>query len=215
MGGAGERVDRAARDIYEEWSACHHFSLYEDVPEVLRELQARGLTIGLISNTQRCLASFQSHFALDGVFAVRVSSAAHGYMKPHPSIFQTALEQAGSRRRIDDGRRQPRARILGARRLGMRAVLVSTRRHLAGVSRRCAGDLDADACWRGVTRDVVRVNPLQPELQRSTRGRLLAVRRLYPGRHEASEHALARRPPAAAQDADGCGRPSALRPRCS
>ena len=91
----GEHVERAARDIYDEWSACHHFSLYEDVPEVLRQLRARGLTIGLISNTQRCLASFQSHFALDGMFAVRVSSAAHGYMKPHPSIFQTALEQAG------------------------------------------------------------------------------------------------------------------------
>ncbi len=126
MGGTGEHVDRAARDIYDEWAACHHFSLYEDVPEVLRQLRARGLTIGLISNTQRCLASFQSHFALDGMFAVRVSSAAHGYMKPHPRIFQTALEQAGvaaeESMMVGDSLMHD---ILGARRLGMRAVLLS------------------------------------------------------------------------------------------
>ena len=41
-GRRGRAVDRAARDIYDEWSACHHFSLYEDVPEVLRQLRARG-----------------------------------------------------------------------------------------------------------------------------------------------------------------------------
>ena len=126
MGGAGERVEDAARDIYDEWSACHHFSLYEDVPDVLRELRTRGLTIGLISNTQRCLTSFQSHFALDGLFAVSVSSAAHGYMKPHPSIFQAALAQAGASVEesvmVGDSLKHD---IAGARALGMRAVLVS------------------------------------------------------------------------------------------
>ena len=54
MGGTGDGVILAARDIYDEWSACHHFTLYDDVPEVMRELRDRGLTIGLISNTQRC-----------------------------------------------------------------------------------------------------------------------------------------------------------------
>jgi HAD superfamily hydrolase (TIGR01662 family) len=126
MGGSGDRVAAAARDIYDEWSACHHFSLYDDVPDVLRDLRARGITIGLISNTQRCLASFQSHFALDGLFAVTVSSAAHGYMKPHPSIFQAALQQAGASAgesvMVGDSLDHD---IAGARRLGMRAVLVS------------------------------------------------------------------------------------------
>ncbi|MGH9374265.1 MAG: HAD family hydrolase [Vicinamibacterales bacterium] len=126
MGGSGDRVDRAARDIYDEWSACHHFTLYEDVPDVVRELHARGLTIGLISNTQRCLASFQAHFALDGLFAVAVSSAAHGYMKPHPSIFQSALEQA--RASVEESVMVGDSLdhdIAGALRLGMRAVLVA------------------------------------------------------------------------------------------
>jgi putative hydrolase of the HAD superfamily len=126
MGGSGPAVDRASRDIYDEWSACHHFSLYDDVVDVVRELHGRGLTIGLISNTQRCLASFQSHFALDGLFAVTVSSASHGFMKPHPSIFAAALEQANvsppEAVMVGDSLGHD---IAGARRLGMRAILVS------------------------------------------------------------------------------------------
>jgi len=126
MGGSGDGVDAASRDIYDEWSACHHFTLYDDVPQVMRELRDRGMTIGLISNTQRCLASFQSHFALDGMIEVAVSSAEHGYMKPHPSIFRAALTQAGvpaeESLMVGDSLMHD---VLGARRLGMRAVLLS------------------------------------------------------------------------------------------
>jgi putative hydrolase of the HAD superfamily len=126
MGGAGPDVDRAARDIYEEWAACHHFSLYEDVPEVLRHIHSRGLKIGLISNTQRCLASFQKHFELEGLFAVAISSSEHGYMKPHPSIFEAALQRVGAApaEAVMVGDSLPHD-IEGARRLGMRGVLVS------------------------------------------------------------------------------------------
>lgn len=126
MGGAGPQLDAAARDIYDEWAACQHFSLYDDVPEVLRTLHAAGLKIGLISNTQRCLASFQTHFALEGLFAVAISSSAHGFMKPHPSIFESALRQAGAaaREAVMVGDSLPHD-IEGARRLGMRGVLVS------------------------------------------------------------------------------------------
>ena len=126
MGGSGPNIDAAARDIYDEWSACHHFILYDDVTEVLQTLHASGIKIGLISNTQRCLASFQSHFALDGLFAVMVSSSEHGYMKPHPSIFEAALRQADVEREeavmVGDSLAHD---VEGARRFGMRAVLVS------------------------------------------------------------------------------------------
>jgi putative hydrolase of the HAD superfamily len=138
MGGSGAAVGRAAREIYDEWSACHHFQLYEDAADVVRELHGRGLIIGLISNTQRCLASFQSHFELDGLFTVAVSSAAHGYMKPHPSIFQAALSQAGVAASesvmVGDSLTHD---VAGARRLGMRAVLVSR----AGVPASCPEDV--------------------------------------------------------------------------
>jgi putative hydrolase of the HAD superfamily len=126
MGGAGPGVDRAAREIYDQWSACHHFEMYEDVPEVLRGLHQSGVKIGLISNTQRSLAAFETHFALEGLFAVTVSSFDHGYMKPHPSIFESALRQVSARPHeavmVGDSLAHD---IEGARRLGMRAVLVS------------------------------------------------------------------------------------------
>jgi HAD superfamily hydrolase (TIGR01662 family) len=128
MGGAGEGVTRAAREIYDEWSACHHFELYDDVPDVLRVLHGAGMTIGLISNTQRSLTDFQSHFALEGLISVTVSSFDHGYLKPHPSIFEEALRRAGAAPHeavmVGDS---PIHDIDGARRLGMRAILVSRR----------------------------------------------------------------------------------------
>jgi HAD superfamily hydrolase (TIGR01662 family) len=126
MGGSGPAVDLAAREIYSEWAACHHFFLYDDVVDVLRELHARGLKIGLISNSHRCLTSFQSHFALEGLFAAAVTSAEHGYMKPHPSIFETALRQAQAAPAesvmVGDSVAHD---VEGARRLGMRAVLLT------------------------------------------------------------------------------------------
>lgn len=140
MGGCGEAVERAARDIYDQWAACHHFHLYDDVAEVLRGLHAAGLQIGLISNTQRCLQSFQSHFALEGLFTVALSSADHGYMKPHRRIFEAALDQAGVQPgeavMVGDSLSHD---IVGARRLGMRAVLVAR----SGAPAGCPPDVPA------------------------------------------------------------------------
>jgi len=50
MGGRGPSVEVVAREIYDEWAACSHFTMYDDVPDVLRGLHASGLKIGLISN---------------------------------------------------------------------------------------------------------------------------------------------------------------------
>lgn len=126
MGGRGPGVDAAARDIYDQWATCRHFFLYDDVVDVLRTLHGLGVKIGLISNTQRCLMTFQRHFDLEGLFAVTVSSSDHGFMKPDPRIFEAALSDAGV---------EPHEAVMvgdsvahdieGARRLGMRAVLVS------------------------------------------------------------------------------------------
>jgi HAD superfamily hydrolase (TIGR01662 family) len=125
MGGSGEGVVRAATDLYDAWAACHHFTLYEEVPDVLRELRAGGYLIGLISNTQRSLTTFERHFALDGLFDVAISSSEHGYMKPHPSIFIEGLRRAGvtAAEAVMVGDSVPHD-ITGALRLGMRGVLV-------------------------------------------------------------------------------------------
>ena len=124
-GGTAEAVDACAREIYAEWAANHHFELYEDVPAVLQRLHGAGIRVGLISNSHRCLDSFQSHFELRDFIAASVSSADHGYMKPHPSIFRKVLEDLrvppADAVMVGDSVSQD---IEGALRAGMRAVLL-------------------------------------------------------------------------------------------
>jgi HAD superfamily hydrolase (TIGR01662 family) len=143
MGGNGPQLDACAREIYEEWAACRYFELYEDVPAALRALAGAGLRIGLISNTQRCLQSFQSHFELRGLIAATISSFEHGYMKPHPSIFSAALSRIGARPEeavmVGDSVRQD---IEGALAVGMRAIWLRR----GGVAPAC----DQELAGRGV-----------------------------------------------------------------
>jgi putative hydrolase of the HAD superfamily len=126
MGGEGPGLDACAREIYQEWAACQHFSLYEDVAPTLTVLAERGLRLGLISNTHRSLTSFQSHFELERLISAAISSSEHGYMKPHPSIFEAGLRlldvAAGEAMMVGDSLKQD---IEGARRVGMHAVLVN------------------------------------------------------------------------------------------
>ena len=125
MGGCGERIDACATEIYNEWAACQHFFLYDDVTPALHELAARGIKVGLISNSHRCLASFQQHFELHGLIAAALSSSEHGYLKPHPSIFESALKLLGVSAdesvMVGDSLQHD---IEGARRVGMRGILV-------------------------------------------------------------------------------------------
>ena len=125
MGGTGETLDACAQEIYSEWAACQHFFLYDDVAPALRALATRGLKIGLISNSHRCLASFERHFSLQGLIAAAISSSEHGYLKPHPSIFESALNLAGvsAHESVMVGDSYPHD-VEGARHVGMRGILV-------------------------------------------------------------------------------------------
>ena len=125
MGGSGAQLDPCATEIYTEWAVCQHFFLYDDVTPALRELAARGIKVGLISNSHRCLASFQQHFELHGLIAAALSSSEHGYLKPHPSIFESALKMLGvsAGESVMVGDSLPHD-IEGARRVGMRGILV-------------------------------------------------------------------------------------------
>ena len=126
MGGSGPGVYACSREIYREWAACQHFEMYDDVPQVLQQLARDGLRIGLISNTHRCLESFQSHFELQGLISATISSSDHGLMKPHPSIFSAALEllnvPAADAVMVGDSLKHD---VEGALRVGMQAVLLN------------------------------------------------------------------------------------------
>jgi putative hydrolase of the HAD superfamily len=125
MGGSGPAIDACAAEIYSEWAACRHFELYDDVLPVLRTLRDRGILLGLISNTHRSLESFQSHFELDALISAAVSSSEHGYNKPHPSIFRTALRllDVAPEEAVMVGDSYSHD-IEGARTIGMRGVLL-------------------------------------------------------------------------------------------
>jgi len=125
MGGRGSRLEECATRIYDEWAACQHFFLYEDVGPALRDLAGRGFKLGLISNSHRPLDRFLEHFDLGELIAGAVSSSDHGFMKPHPSIFVSALDLLGvtaaASVMVGDSYAHD---ILGAQRAGMRGVLV-------------------------------------------------------------------------------------------
>ncbi len=131
MGGraADDVLNACAREIYVEWAGCHHFHLYDDVADVMARLSAGGVKVGLISNSHRSLDDFQTHFNLGATVVAAVSSAEHGYMKPHPSIFRTALDRAGVAAEtsvmVGDSVAHD---VEGARSVGMRPVLL----HRAG-----------------------------------------------------------------------------------
>ena len=133
MGGRApdEVLNACAREIYVEWAGCHHFHLYDDVADVMEQLSSEGIKVGLISNSHRSLEEFQAHFNLGATIVAAVSSAEHGYLKPHPSIFRTALDRAGVRAEqsvmVGDSLAHD---VEGARGVGMRPVLL----HRAGGS---------------------------------------------------------------------------------
>ena len=138
MGGSGPSLDACATEIYDEWAAYQHFFLYDDVAPTLRAIAARGMKIGLISNSHRPLASFGQHFELEDLISAAISSSEHGYLKPHPSIFEAALQLAGVAAHesvmVGDSLTHD---IEGARSVGMRGVLV----HRSDESAHVAADI--------------------------------------------------------------------------
>ena len=125
LGGRGGGVIRAAERIYAEWATNHHFEIYDDVAPVLTTLAGRGYILGAISNSHRSLDAFKEHFKLDTLLGTAISSAEHGYMKPHHSIFEAALAHAS----VDAAEAvmvgdSLRADIEGARAVGMKGVLL-------------------------------------------------------------------------------------------
>jgi len=123
MGGEPGGCRACAVDMVREWERHDNFHLYEDAMPALDEMRRHGLRVGLISNGQRDLAEFAEHHGLD--VDVTVGSTAHGRIKPHPSIFESALTalEVGPDEAVmvgdsftDD--------VEGARALGIRAILV-------------------------------------------------------------------------------------------
>ena len=122
MGGRGDTY-ACASEMTHAWEHADHFELYDDVLPTLSALRARGLRLGLLSNTARDLDLFVAHHALE-VDAV-LTSRVHGKTKPHEAIFRRMLEllgvDAGDAAMVGDS---PEDDIDGALTVGMQALLI-------------------------------------------------------------------------------------------
>jgi putative hydrolase of the HAD superfamily len=123
MGGPEAIASECATEIEEGWAVSENFELFEDALPVLEELRVAEIRIGLVSNGIRDLTEFVVHHRLD-VDAI-VDSRSHGRVKPHPTIFEAALELLGSTAAeavmVGDSLEED---IQGAQALGMRAILI-------------------------------------------------------------------------------------------
>ena len=123
MGGPQAIASDCATEIERGWERSENFELYQDVLPVLHGLRAYSLKLGLVSNGIRDLSEFVAHHRLD--VAAIVDSRSHGWVKPHPTIFRTALDRLGvgaeEAAMVGDSLAED---VEGARALGLRAVLV-------------------------------------------------------------------------------------------
>jgi putative hydrolase of the HAD superfamily len=123
MGGDADAARDLAIEMTRAWERHENFDLYDDVLPVLERLRRRGLKLGLVSNGGREISDFVAHHRLEVDCAI--ASRAHGWIKPHESIFRAALELIGvppaDAAMVGDS---PEDDIEGAAALGMRAILI-------------------------------------------------------------------------------------------
>jgi HAD superfamily hydrolase (TIGR01662 family) len=88
-----------AEELWEEWNLGGLFlgrELFPDVPGTLAELARRGYRLGSITNRGYGGSKFWDEvreFKLDKAFEEIVLSCDVGFLKPHPRIYQYALEK--------------------------------------------------------------------------------------------------------------------------
>lgn len=87
-------VERIAADIY---AATKVFTMaaYPEVPEVLAEVRAAGVTVAVCSNWDWDLDQALAQAGLEDLVDVVVTSAQAGARKPHPRIYRHTLERCG------------------------------------------------------------------------------------------------------------------------
>jgi putative hydrolase of the HAD superfamily len=111
--------------LYQTFSQPANYGAYHDVHETFEELEARGIRMGLISNFETWLRDLLDDLGLSAFLEVVVISGQEDYEKPHPRIYELALERGS----VDPSRAlhvgdSPVSDYDGAREAGMRAVLL-------------------------------------------------------------------------------------------
>ncbi len=130
---AGVDFEAWFQALYRRFGEASAWSVYDDVVPVLRRLRERGLILGVVSNWDSRLQAISDGLGLTDLVDFLVISARAGVRKPDPGIFRQALEQAGvapdEALHVGD---VPEEDIDGARRAGIRGVLIERRARLPG-----------------------------------------------------------------------------------
>lgn len=137
--GIGPMPDAFFRRLAELFMVTSHWHVFPDVLPSLLALKERGLVVGAVSNWVWNLPELLHSLDLVGQFDFITASARVGFEKPHPRIFEEALEKAQVRpwEAIHVGDHLD-ADVHGAERLGIHAVLMDR------YDRHEADDLPAD-----------------------------------------------------------------------
>jgi putative hydrolase of the HAD superfamily len=116
-----------------DWTAVEGTTPFPEVPEVLAQLRAASIRVGIVTNAYQPMWMRDIEMAELGLLEYfpdcRISAADVGYLKPHPEIFRAALDCIGTRPEetvfVGD---DLEADIAGAQAAGMQAVLRSAAR---------------------------------------------------------------------------------------
>jgi putative hydrolase of the HAD superfamily len=127
-----------AAGVRARFADLSQWCLYEDAIPVLQHLSDRGWRHVIVSNHIPELPAITSACGLDDLIETVHTSAATGYEKPHPEMFNIALRTAGSPDAVWMVGDNPVADYEGAEQLGIDAILA---RHPDPGDRRAAADL--------------------------------------------------------------------------
>ena len=113
------------RRLAELFMVTSHWHIFPDAYETLPALKERGLVVGAVSNWVWNLPELLHALELVRHFDFIAASARIGFEKPHPRIFEWALEQAGVRpHEVVHVGDHVDADILGARQAGIQSILI-------------------------------------------------------------------------------------------
>ena len=127
-GAPADKLDeRLCLEAY-SWGVAPGVVTFPDVPAVLELLAEQNVQVGIVTNASQPMwlrdLELKELGLLDYFPACRISAADAGYLKPHPRIFECALEQLGIQPSeavfVGDN---PVADIAGAQGAGLKAVL--------------------------------------------------------------------------------------------
>ena len=122
--------------LYHRFGSPGVWRFYDDVETVLRDLKSRGLKIGVVSNWDTRLKTISDGLGLTPLVDFIVVSAEVGVRKPDPGIFRMALDRAGVRPdealHVGDLLEED---VEGARRAGVRAVLIDRKKRITAGGR--------------------------------------------------------------------------------